>query len=466
MSSSPISPLTRDALEIWKAGVAAVDSSRLVQQKIQVQPDLIQIGSTQWKPEPDSRICVVGAGKAGAGMARGLEAVLGEKWLSRTSGWINVPDDCLSPLQRIHLHGARPAGLNEPTLAGVEGTREILRRVSNLRPHDLCIVLLSGGGSALLPAPIDGISLGEKQEVTRLLMRQGATISELNTVRRHLSSIKGGGLLRACQARLMVTLIISDVIGDPLETIASGPTIVDPETPECALRVLQHFASQHGAVFPQNVMMKLQQDTGISTKTPTTQVTSAVNLVIGNNQTAVRAASEHARQLGYVIALEEFDQAGEAATAGRNFATRLLQQSSESTAKICMVSGGETTVRLAQANGEQKGGRNQEFALAAAAEWLTISPVQASLVSGGTDGEDGPTDAAGAFVDDPLLARVKNADLSPVPYLQTNNSYRFFEQFDGLIKTGPTHTNVMDLRVGLCHRNEILPHQAPSAASR
>jgi len=458
MASSPISPLTRDALEIWKAGVAAVDSSRLVQQQIHVQPNFIQIGTTRWQPEPDSRICVLGAGKAGTGMARGLEAALGEKWLPRTSGWINVPDNCLSPLQRIHLHGARPAGLNEPTPAGVEGTQEILRRASNLRPHDLCIVLLSGGGSALLPAPIEGISLAEKQDVTRLLMRHGATISELNLVRRHLSVIKGGGLLRACRARLMVTLIISDVIGDPLETIASGPTIADPATPERALQVLKHFESRHGAVFPPNVIMKLQQYTETSTEVPLAQRASVVNLVIGNNQTAVRAASAYARQLGYFVAAEEFDQAGEAATTGRNFAVQLLQQAgSDSSGRGCMVSGGETTVHLAHTSGEQKGGRNQEFALAAATEWLRAPSVHVSLVSGGTDGEDGPTDAAGAFVDEELLARVKKSGVSPEPYLQSNNSYRFFEQFDGLIKTGPTHTNVMDLRIGLYDRGEIRP---------
>ncbi|WP_437231225.1 glycerate kinase type-2 family protein [Planctomicrobium sp. SH661] len=449
--SVPRPSLLQDALDIWKAGVAAVDSARLVQRSVFSWNGGISLAGTTWLPREESRIVVVGAGKAGSGMAAGLEDVLGDRWLPRTTGWVNVPEDCVRSLKRIHLHGARPAGVNEPTEAGVAGTREILQLVQELRPDDLCIVLISGGGSALLPAPVPGVSLEDKQKITRALMRRGATIGELNCVRRCLSAIKGGGLLRACGGGLVVGIIISDVIGDPLETIASGPTVSIDTSPHQAMEILKRYFTSDLADVPESVVRALEERQLRNSAPGST--CRVVNKVIGNNQTAVDAAATAARQRGYAIAVREWDQPGEAASAGRTFAARMTAHESGSAGvPSCYISGGETTVRLAQTSGEQKGGRNQEFALAACVEWLPAESVNVALVSGGTDGEDGPTDAAGAFVDSDLLNRVRTSQVDPNDYLRVNNSYRFFEQFGGLLKTGPTHTNVMDLRVGLLKR--------------
>jgi hydroxypyruvate reductase len=452
MTSPPQHHLRDDALAIWKAGVAAVDSARLVAKSVHAWPGGLTLAGRPWRARPDSRLCIVGAGKAGAGMAAGLEQALGPIWLHRASGWINVPSDCVHPLRVIHLHGARPPGLNEPTAAGVAGTREILARVQALRPQDLCLVLLSGGGSAMLPAPIEGITLEDKQQVTRLLMRSGADIVELNTVRRALSAIKGGGLLRACQAGRLCALIISDVIGDPLETIASGPTVDIPPDPKLAVEILQRFAGRSAQPIPERVVQTLQR-LALQPPRHLPPHANASNHVIGNNHTAVLAAATAARRLGYTVVERVWDQPGVAADCGRQFAERLfaLRQTAAPGARLCIVSGGETTVQVAATAGPQLGGRNQELALAAV-DWLLHKDARGlALVSGGTDGEDGPTDAAGAMVDAALLESVRNHGVDPAAYLRVNNSYPFFQQFGGLVKTGPTHTNVMDLRVGLVH---------------
>lgn len=442
--------LRGDALRIWQSGVDAVDSARLVIRHVSAWQGGLNIAGRTWLPRSDSQICVVGAGKAGAGMAAGLEQALGAEWLRRTSGWVNVPDDCVrNDLKSIHLHGARPAGLNEPTAAGVEGTQEILRRVSALQERDLCIVLLSGGGSALLPGPVAGITLADKQQITQLLMRSGATIEELNCVRRALSTVKGGGLLRACRAGLLVALIISDVIGDPLETIASGPTVDLPPQPQEALAVLERLAKKAGFDIPEPIAQALMTARPRPAEHP---VCDHVNRVIGNNRTAVEAAALAAVEMGYVVAQMEWDQPGIASDFGRHLAQRLWMLShgdNPHPGRQCIVSGGETTVQLARIDGPQRGGRNQELVLAAAVWLLPHDARGIALVSGGTDGEDGPTDAAGAVLDSALLDEVRASGVDPRDYLKVNNSYPFFERFQTLIKTGPTHTNVMDLRVGL-----------------
>ncbi len=235
-------PTSRDIVEsIWRAAVRAVDSHRLVEQSIRVERGELVIGRQRIPLSALRRIEIVGAGKAGAGMAQGAEAALSPLG-KPLSGWVNVPADCVRSLPSITLHAARPAGLNEPTAAGVAGSEEILRRVSFLGEGDLCLVLISGGGSALLPAPIEGVSLADKAATIRQMSLAGAGIDELNCVRRQLSRIKGGGLARACRAQWLVTLVISDVIGDPLEVIASGPTIDFPPEPERALQLLERFA--------------------------------------------------------------------------------------------------------------------------------------------------------------------------------------------------------------------------------
>ena len=241
--------LRRDAESIWRAGVAAVDSKRLVADVVRNTGAELVICGHPIPLAKLNRLVVVGAGKAGAGMAAGFEQAAGAELVrDRLNGWVNVPADCVGSLQSIHLHAARPAGINEPTEEGARGVKQILELVAGLGEKDVCVVLLSGGGSALLPAPVAAITLADKQQVTRMLMHAGATIDELNCVRKQLSLVKGGGLARATQAGLVMTLIISDVIGDPLDVIASGPTVADSSTAADALAVLRKYAPNQGDV--------------------------------------------------------------------------------------------------------------------------------------------------------------------------------------------------------------------------
>jgi hydroxypyruvate reductase len=244
--------LRGDALQIWRAGLAGVDSARLVREALRIDADQLVIGDEAIGLRDVGRIAVVGAGKAGAGMAAGLLEALGEGLIGQKSveGWLNVPADCVQHLPPLVLHAARPAGVNEPTEEGARGAREILKLVASLSGADICIALISGGASALLPAPADEISLADKQAVTRHLSAAGATINELNTVRKQLSRIKGGGLARACRAGRLITLIISDVLGDPLDIIASGPTVPDPGTPPQAIEILERFGSREAGISP------------------------------------------------------------------------------------------------------------------------------------------------------------------------------------------------------------------------
>ena len=246
----PAEQLRSDALAIWQAGLEAVRSEPLLRNHVRVVGRMLHVGDEAIDLDRVGRIVVVGAGKAGAGMAAGIERALGGELMAEKNltGWINVPADCLRPLERIHLHAARPAGVNEPTSEGVAGAEEILRLVAGLDERDLCLCLLSGGGSALLPAPAEGITLADKQAVTRHLSQSGANIQELNTVRKQLSRIKGGGLMRACRAGRLLTLIISDVIGDPLDVIASGPTVPNLSTAADALAVLEKFHAREAGV--------------------------------------------------------------------------------------------------------------------------------------------------------------------------------------------------------------------------
>jgi glycerate 2-kinase len=445
--------LRDDALAIWRAAVEAVQSDRLVRENLRVEGDRLSIGDGEFDLNEIRRIVIVGAGKAGAGMAAGVEQALGPKLLAEkhVTGWINVPADCVRPLSHIHLHAARPAGVNEPTEAGVAGAEKILELVRSLGPDDLCICLISGGGSALMPAPVAGVSLADKQALTRYLSAAGANIQELNTVRKQLSRIKGGGLARACRAGRLVSLIISDVLGDPLDVIASGPTVPNTTTPADALAIIERFGDA-----PQSVIDYLRK-AGSAGASPSQPFPRTTNLVIGNNAVAVDAAGQEAVRRGYSPAMTAATTLeGPAEEIGVHLA-QMLRQMSEQPQPDCLITGGEPTVRLASANIRGKGGRNQQLVLAALCELLTpqsaIRIPQFCLLSGGTDGEDGPTDAAGAIIDNDLLVRLAATSLDPRDYLRRNDAYTFFEQLGGLIKTGPTHTNVCDVRV-LCVSGE------------
>ncbi len=318
-------PLRDDLLSIWTAGVDAVRAPQLMRNAVQCDArGLTVCGDTRSWPELE-RIVVVGAGKAGAGMAAELEEILGPQVVDeRVEGWINVPADCVRSLRRITLHPGRPAGLNEPTAEGFQGTCRILEMVATVQPRDLCLVLLSGGGSALLPAPIEGISLADKQAFTRFLMSAGATINELNAVRKRLSRIKGGGLARACSQGRMTTLIISDVVGDPLDVIASGPTTLDPTSPGEALQILEKFHAAPPQV-PQTVFEVL---TAAAERwvAPQPLPSGFRNVVIGNNAVAMAAAQKKAIERGYSVISLGSENQGEATDIGRDLAQRCLEQ--------------------------------------------------------------------------------------------------------------------------------------------
>ncbi|MEI8372021.1 MAG: DUF4147 domain-containing protein [Planctomycetota bacterium] len=437
--------LLSDALAIWHAGLNAVRSDQLIRESLHVEGPLLVVGDEEISLRNLRRIVVVGAGKAGAGMAAAVEEVLGptlaeEKQLT---GWINVPADCVRPLRSIRLHAARPAGVNEPTAAGAAGAMEILRRVESLAPDDLCLCLLSGGGSALLPAPVEAITLNEKLAVTRHLSAAGANIEQLNTVRKQLSRIKGGGLARACRAGRLVSLILSDVLGDPLDLIASGPTVEDSSTPEAALAVLRQFSAREADI-PAAVLQWLQRPQLQRPPPPDCLIT---NLVIGNNATAVDAAGMEAERRGYSHAMISTRQSeGPAEEVGRHLAA-MARQMRDRPGPDCLISGGEPVVRLVESSRRGQGGRNQQLALAALETFWEDGARDVAFLSGGTDGEDGPTDAAGAFFDAGTLQAARKKGLSPQEFLTRNDAYRFFQPLDALLKTGPTHTNVCDLRV-------------------
>lgn len=487
--------LREDAVAIWRAGVDAVDSVNAVRKHLSIEGDFLVIAGTRIRIPDMARIEVLGAGKAGTGMAEGIEACLSDSLLeNKVSGWINVPEDCVKPLKRLHLHGARPPGVNEPTTAAVNGTREILQRAARLSERDLCIALISGGASALLCCPLDPVSLEEKLIVTRLLAAAGTPIQELNLVRTQLSKVKGGGLAAACHAGSLVSLIISDVIGDPLELIGSGPTVPTPPKAEEALQILQSRCGLHS--IPQNVCRVLeeaaarqkaggyQRDAAMHENGPAESFRTdddeplnqlrptqpkLMHQIIASNAIALKAAKQFAQNLGYDVISLGSENAGDAADEGRRLMKRLTEcRKTAGTKKpVCILSGGEPTVNLHSVSETPfkmpsgaatsvtpirfgKGGRNQELVLAALegcshpSDWHDLI-----LLSGGTDGEDGPTDAAGAICDRNVSERMLELHLNPTEFLRHHDSWNFFNAVNGLLQTGPTSTNVMDLRVAL-----------------
>ena len=303
------------------------------------------------------------------------------------------------------------------------------------------------------------ITLADKQAITRFLSGAGANIAELNTVRKQLSRIKGGGLARHCQAGRLIALIISDVSGDPLDLIASGPTVLDSSTPEDALAILDKYRAPQANIAPR-VFAYLQQ--AAATRKPLPAPTCQVqNVVIGNNAVAVDAAGIEAERRGYSHAMTSARQLeGPAEEVGRHLADMALSMR-DARGPDCLITGGEPTVQLVEASRRGLGGRNQQLVLAALEQLLATGANTArgpiaglGLLSGGTDGEDGPTDAAGAFVDAEVVAKMREQSLDPQAFLSRNDAYHFFAPLAALLKTGPTHTNVCDLRVVVVDRIE------------
>jgi glycerate 2-kinase len=439
--SKVLSPTREHARAIWDAAVAAADPFELVRAALS-GPELSQAIARA------GRIVVVGGGKAGAAMAAGAEAVLADR-LDRTAGVVNVPEGATQPLRAIRLNVGRPAGVNQPTAAGVAGVRDMLDLIKKAGPGDLGLCLLSGGGSALLPAPVEGVSLKDKQDVTTLLHDCGATIDEMNCVRKHLSAVKGGRLAQAFAEHgcPLFSLIISDVIGDPLDVIASGPTAADPTTFADALAVLECRGLTTKT--PQAVLDHLRRGAaGAFSETPKALPDTVHNLILANNAMALAAAARRAEELGYrVLNLGAFieGETKHVAVIMAGIVRSIRADGQPVRPPVCLLSGGETTVTLTADHG--RGGRNQEFVLAAMLKLGADGMRHAIILSGGTDGEDGPTDAAGAVADADTLVRSSAQQLDPAVFLGRHDAYTFFEKVGGLLKTGLTQTNVMDVRV-------------------
>ncbi len=427
--------LRDDAKAIWTAAVEAAKPGPLVKQAlVELEPQL----------RTAKRILVLGAGKAGAAMALAVETAM-PKHLDRVEGIVNVPAGTVRRLQKIRLHAARPDGSNHPTAEGVAGAAEMLKLAASAGPDDVALCLLSGGGSALLPAPAAGVTLEDKQAVTKLLHRCGATIHEMNAVRKHLSAIKGGRLAQAFTGRAMVSLIISDVVGDSLDVIASGPTSPDPTTFADALDVLKRHGVYDEA--PAAVRERLHQGAnGVYPETPKTLPMQVQNRVLASNIKALAAAEVEAHRLGYhVLNLGSYveGETKHVAPTIMAIARSIRAQNVPMRPPVCLLVGGETTVTLGSDAG--KGGRNQEFTLAALLALGRRNDVV--ILSGGTDGEDGPTDAAGAVADSTTLEKAAKLGLDPQQSLDRHDAYPFFEATSDLLKTGLTQTNVMDVRV-------------------
>jgi glycerate 2-kinase len=429
------------ARAIWNAAVAAADPFKLVR---------AALAGSELRGAVDraGRVLVVGGGKAGAAMAAGAEAALADR-LDRTAGVVNVPEGAPPPLRAVRLNVGRPAGVNQPTAAGVAGVRDMLGLIKTTGSGDLGLCLLSGGGSALLPAPVESVSLKDKQDVTTLLHASGAAIDEINCVRKHLSAVKGGRLAQAFTERgcPLYCLIISDVIGDPLDVIASGPTAADPTTFADALAVLERRALTTKT--PPTILDHLRRGAaGAFPETPKALPATVHNLILVNNARALEVAARRAEELGYpVLNLGAFieGETQQVAAVMAGIVRSIRADGQPVRPPICLLSGGETTVTLTADHG--LGGRNQEFVLAMTLKLGKDGMRNMILLSGGTDGEDGPTDAAGAIADAGTLVRAASQQLDPAAYLGRHDAYTFFEKVGGLLKTGLTQTNVMDVRV-------------------
>lgn len=437
---SPSSP-REHARAIWDAAVAAARPEVLLRQALANEKlPLFEAARLA------RRILVVGGGKAGAAMAAGVEKALAD-YLARIEGIVNVPAELVRTLQRVRLHAARPAGTNHPTAEGVAGTRAMMQLIRSATADDIALCLLSGGGSALMPAPVESVSLEDKQTLTLMLHHCGATINEMNCVRKHLSDVKGGRLAEAFRGRALFSLIISDVIGDPLDVIASGPTAPDPTTFAEALAVLAKYRLVEST--PPGILSHLERGAeGQIAETPKRLPDNIHNLVIGNNARSLATAQGKAEELGYRVFNLGSGIAGEtqqAATVQAEIVRNILTDGQPMPPPVCVLSGGETTVTLSQDHG--LGGRNQEFVLALMLTLGEEAMRRVVVLSGGTDGEDGPTDAAGAIADGDTLLRAQKAGVAPSEYLACHDAYHFFEATGDLVKTGLTHTNVMDVRV-------------------
>lgn len=438
--------MTRDAKKIFKAAVEAASPREAVARELRLvgaERRKLRLADGSLSLDAIGRIWVVGAGKATAPMAQAVERLLGKRI---AGGAIVVKYGHGAPLRRIEVH---EAGHPVPDEAGVRGADAISHIAANAGKDDLVIALISGGASALMVRPAGAVTLGDKQECTRLLLACGANIHEMNAVRKHLSQLKGGQLASLAAPARVWALLLSDVIGDDLDVIGSGPCAPDVSTFNDALGILRSYGILDRV--PASVREHLERGAagGIrETSKPGDPLFSRVrNVVVGSNARSVEAAAAAAKTLGYQPMVLTTSLDGEAKEQARmlvSIAREAQRAGRPAKAPLCLLAGGETVVTL---RGNGKGGRNQEFALAAA---LALrGTVGISVMAAGTDGTDGPTDAAGAVVHGLSVPRALKKGLDPAAALANNDAYPLFQATGEAIHTGPTGTNVMDLYAAL-----------------
>ncbi len=426
------------AQEIWEAALAAARPEVCIPKALQLSDDGFIVDGK--KVNTPGRLVVIGAGKASAGMATVVEGLFGARI---SAGLVITKYGHGLETEQIQIFEAGHPVPDQSGELAVHGMREILR---DLGSDDVVLCLISGGGSALLTAPAPGIDLREKQEVTSALLRAGATIRELNAVRKHLSSIKGGQLLRWTAPAEVVSLIMSDVIGDPVDFIASGPTAPDTTTFADALTIVQKYGIEVSGGVRERFEAGARGDLDETPKHGDPIFERVRNHVIANNRLLVDAASAKARKLGFETLLLSSEVEGEARDVGRLFASMAREigtTGNPAAPPACVLSAGETTVTV---RGLGMGGRNQEMALAWAMKMQAWGR-PTCFASIATDGTDGPTTAAGGLVDPHTCLRAIEAHLDPVRYLRSNDSYNFLKAVGDLVTTGPTQTNLMDLQI-------------------
>ena len=442
-SNSLLEKMRQDALHIFNQSLIAVDPKACIYRCCRVEDNRLYINDHSFDLDAYDQIRVIGAGKAAASMAYAVEQLLGDRI---SQGLVIVKYEHLEPLNTIKIvEAAHPV----PDENGVAGSKQLLDMARSADEATLVICLVSGGGSALMVSPADGLTLKDKQETTRVLLSCGATIHEMNTIRKHLSGIKGGRLAGAVYPATMVCLILSDVVGDDLDVISSGPAVADPGTFESCMKIIRSYGIEDrlsGAVISH--LKRGAQGLIPETPKPGDRALESVHhTIVANNFDALKTAEECAEKLGYnTLILSSLIEGETADIAGMHaaIARQVLMSGHPVRTPACILSGGETTVTI---KGKGKGGRNQEFALASA--FHIDGKKRIVILSGGTDGSDGPTDAAGAVADHTTIQRAVSGGLNPERHLKENNAYPFFDGLNDLVKTGATNTNVMDVRIML-----------------
>lgn len=441
-----LAEMKENALAIFKAALDAVEPREAVSRSLSRSDNVLRIVSgkkliKKIDLRTTDRIFLVGAGKASAPMAEAIEEIVGNRLskgivVVKTGHGINLK-------KTTCLEASHPI----PDAAGLEAAQKIKALLEKAQPNDLVFSVISGGGSALLPLPVNGITLTDKQLVTQMLLRCGASIQEINAVRKHLSLVKGGQLARAAAPAQVINLMLSDVVGDDLDTIASGPFVPDHSTFQEVGSIFARYdlTKRIPVAVQRYVEQGLKGQIHETPKPGDPEFQKVINLIVGSNYQALLAAASEAKRRGYrPLILSSFivGETREVAKVHAALAKEVRASGHPIRSPACLISGGETTVTL---KGNGKGGRNQEFALAAAIELDGMKDVL--LLSAGTDGTDGDTDAAGAMSDGNTCTRALQAGMSPLRHLETNDSYPFFAGLGDLVITGPTRTNVMDIRL-------------------